>query len=161
VIAVSSGQGKLLRVSLELVDSCMETASSDVPLAVADADVFVKIQNQKSDPIINDWDSKKVDKNVDNNLSNIALQDDQSYYGKPVMSNGRYDASGIRTSSTSRDRFQNSRIHPHQVTIFTLHIFPYFLTQDKRLFYAKWRLANAKQIWANINLISANNLSQL
>jgi len=115
VIAVSSGQGKLLRVSLELVDSCMETASSDVPLAVADADVFVKIQNQKSDPIINDWDSKKVDKNLDNNLSNIALQDDQSYYGKPVMSNGRYDASGTRTSSTSRDRFQNSRIHPHQV----------------------------------------------
>ena len=46
VIAVSSGQGKLLRVSLELVDSCMETSSSDVPLAVADADVFVKIQNQ-------------------------------------------------------------------------------------------------------------------
>lgn len=117
MIAVSSGQGKLLRVSLELVDSCMETASSDVPLAVADADVFVKIQNQKSDPIINDWDSKKVDKNLDNNLSNIALQDDQSYYGKPVMSNGRYDASGTRTSSTNRDRFQNSRIHPHQVLI--------------------------------------------
>ena len=46
MIAVSSGQGKLLRVSLELVDSCMDTSSSDVPLAVADADVFVKIQNQ-------------------------------------------------------------------------------------------------------------------
>ena len=114
VIAVSSGQGKLLRVSLELVDSCIQTSSSDVPLAVADADVFVKIQTQKSDPI-NDFDSKMTDKNNDN-MSNIALQDDQSYIGKPVVSNGRLDSTGTRSSSTNRDRFQNGRIHPHQMT---------------------------------------------
>jgi transmembrane protein 132 len=85
-------------------------------LAVADADVFVKIQTQKSDPI-NDFDSKMTDKNNNDNLSNIALQDDQSYIGKPVVSNGRLDSTGTRgSSSTNRDRFQNNRIHPHQMT---------------------------------------------
>ena len=101
MIAVSSGQGKLLRVSLELVDACMETASSDVPLAVADADVVVKIQNQKVVDVKNDFIDKSVDKN---NLSNIALQDDQSYFGKPVVSNGKFDPIGSRNSVTSRDR---------------------------------------------------------
>ena len=115
MIAVSSGQGKLLRVSLELVDACMETASSDVPLAVADADVVVKIQNQKVVDVKNDFIDKSVDKN---NLSNIALQDDQSYFGKPVVSNGKFDPIGSRNSVTSRDRYHTStnRIIPHHLT---------------------------------------------
>ena len=73
---------------------------------------------QKSEPII-DWENKGSsnggDKTVDN-LSNIALQDDQSYIGKPVLSNGRFDSTGSRAGSTSRDRFANSRLHPHQMT---------------------------------------------
>ena len=116
MIAVSSGSGKLLRVSLELIDACMETSSSDVPLAVADADVVVKIQNQKTD-VKNDFVDKSVTVVVDtNNLSNIALQDDQSYHGSPVVSNGKFESVGVRSQPNGRDRSHHNRIIPHHLT---------------------------------------------
>ena len=115
MIAVSSGHGKLLRVSLELIDACMETSSSDVPLAVADADVVVKIQNQKTD-VKTDFVEKTVAVVDTNNLSNIALQDDQSYHGSPVVSNGKFESVGVRTQPAGRDRSHHNRIIPHHLT---------------------------------------------
>lgn len=92
VIAVGSGRGKLLRVSLELVDECMQPKSSNVALAVQLADVMVALRNKKAsaiEPTVDDWKMSKgrtertssVDMgDLGDILSNIALRDDHSYY---------------------------------------------------------------------------------
>lgn len=98
IIAVSSGQGKLLRVSLELVESCMDTTSSNVPLAVADAQVSVNILNQKKDILI--------EPKSDDGLNSIAVQDDQSYFGKPVTATDKYN---------SKHRFGSQRTNSSHV----------------------------------------------
>ena len=89
VIAVGSGQGQLLRTSLELVDACIPTQSSNLALAIQLADVDVKIHSKKKPTLpsqsqtntITKW--PPMTKNNNNNaddigtiLSNIALRDD-------------------------------------------------------------------------------------
>ena len=49
VIAVGNGQGQLLRTSLELIDDCMETKSSNLALAIQLADVNVQFKNSKKE----------------------------------------------------------------------------------------------------------------
>lgn len=66
VIAVGNGQGQLLRTSLELIDNCMQSKSSNLALAVQLADVNVQLKNSKVD----------LDYNMGNILSNIALRDE-------------------------------------------------------------------------------------
>ena len=100
VIALGSGQGKLLRVSLEIVDRCTQQISH-VPLAVQNANVLVKFKGTKTyetsdgkkqilfpekENMLNRKDGKErklhpglVDENA-RNLANIALQDDQGHY---------------------------------------------------------------------------------
>ena len=89
-IAVGSGQGQLLRTSLELVDACIPTQSSNLALAIQLADVDVKIHSKKKPTLpsqaqtntITKW--PPMTKNNNNNnaddigtiLSNIALRDD-------------------------------------------------------------------------------------
>ena len=48
VIAVGNGHGQLLRTSLELIDNCMETKSSNLALAIQLADVNVQFKNSKN-----------------------------------------------------------------------------------------------------------------
>ena len=47
VIAVGNGHGQLLRTSLELIDNCMETKSSNLALAIQLAEVNVQFKNSK------------------------------------------------------------------------------------------------------------------
>ena len=49
VIAVGNGQGQLLRTSLELIDNCMETKSSNLALAIQLAPVNVQFKNSKNE----------------------------------------------------------------------------------------------------------------
>ena len=51
VIALAPGQGKLLRVSLELVDHCIQSMSH-VPLAVENVNVLIRFKGSKSTPTI-------------------------------------------------------------------------------------------------------------
>ena len=79
VIAIGSGQGQLLRTSLELVDACIPTESSNLALAIQLADVDVKIHSKK--PISSDAKWPAMTENKSSNdigiiLSNIALRDD-------------------------------------------------------------------------------------
>ena len=97
VIALAPGQGKLLRVSLEMVDRCTQKISH-IPLAVQNAYVLVKFKGSKGydgdhgkfQPDNNNHLNEKeargrklhiglVDDNA-RNLANIALQDDQGHY---------------------------------------------------------------------------------
>jgi hypothetical protein len=134
VIAVGSGQGQLLRVSLELIDECMQTKSSNVALAVQLAEVDVQLRNKKdSDDQTasnnnNVWPPMTEKTNADdvaigNILSNIALRDDHSYY------NGKKAA--MRTSSTShhgrlddgeehRRYFMDAHLSPLEIGMYIL-----------------------------------------
>ena len=93
MIAVGSGSGQLISVSLELVDECMPTKSSNMALALQVADVTVSLKEKKANSngifTPNMWDSEH--ENIGNILSNIALRDDakqkhrQARVGKTAM----------------------------------------------------------------------------
>ena len=79
VIAVGSGQGQLLRTSLELVDACIPTESSNLALAIQLADVDVKIHSKKPTSSDSKWPAiteNKSSNDIGIILSNIALRDD-------------------------------------------------------------------------------------
>ena len=72
-------------MSLELVDDCMQTKSSNVALAIQLADVNVVLKDKKAKvnkfaTNVNMWDSEHED--IGNILSNIAQRDDHEYYKK-------------------------------------------------------------------------------
>ena len=78
VIAVGNGQGQLLRTSLELIDNCMETKSSNLALAIQLAPVNVQFKNSKNNevspwPTENTKDGKATEQAQDMSsiLSNI------------------------------------------------------------------------------------------
>ena len=73
VVAVGNGKGRFLRTSLELVDDCMPTKSSNLALAVQLANVNVQLKNKKVVKNDNIWQmTEKSD--MGNILSNIALR---------------------------------------------------------------------------------------
>ena len=94
VVAVGNGRGQLLRTSLELIDDCMTTKSSNMALAVQLAHVNVHLKNRKqsqeemttvsgSTSSANDlWQmtEKSGPNDMGSILSNIALRDDHSGY---------------------------------------------------------------------------------
>lgn len=116
VIAVGNGQGQLLRTSLELIDACMPTKSSNLPLAVEVANVQVHLKNTKS----NAWQTQMTSERsnsaemVGNILSNIALRDD-SGVGKLTKDYQNYD----RSSSTA-GYFNAGHLTPLEIGMYIL-----------------------------------------
>ena len=89
VVAVGNGRGQLPRTSLELIDDCMASKSSNMALAVQLAHVNVQLKNRKQPnqeemtTSANDlWQmtEKSGNRDMGSILSNIALRDDHSGY---------------------------------------------------------------------------------
>ncbi|TRY70776.1 hypothetical protein TCAL_10024 [Tigriopus californicus] len=119
VIAIGSGQGELLRVFLELADSCIQ--KSMVPLATTKVDVNVMLKEKKpffGTGVRHDFGSAQA-VNMgdlgDSLLSNIALRDDQNYF-KPAMSS----SSTARLRPTSKRSDVGNRLTPLEVGMFVL-----------------------------------------
>lgn len=115
VIAVGNGQGQLLRTSLELIDACMPTKSSNLPLAVEVADVQVHLKNTKT----NAWQTQMTSERsnsqaemVGNILSNIALRDD-SGAGKLSKDYNAYERS-------SNGGYLNGHLTPLEIGMYIL-----------------------------------------
>lgn len=83
VIAIGSGSGQLLRISLELADSCMKQNSA-LPLADASVHVTVEVESKKGGASVTSSSAPAVDMG---DLGDMALGDD---YGRnPAVSSAR------------------------------------------------------------------------
>lgn len=130
VIALAPGQGKLLRVSLEMVDRCTQKISH-IPLAVQNANVLVKFKGSKRyggkqgtfQPDDNNQMNKKDERGIklriglvdDNarNLANIALQDDQGHYYVNRDTNDQYADEKMNIASLPRSSVNDQERDNH------------------------------------------------
>ena len=103
--------GQLLRTSLELIDDCMPTKSSNMALAVQLAHVNVQLKNRKRNKqeemttqagSANDlWQmTEKSGNDMGSILSNIALRDDHSGYYTSVKGQTLTKAGGYNRQSS-------------------------------------------------------------
>ena len=101
VIAISSGSGPLLSVSLEIQDGC-DAFGQRITLISSKADVDVKLTNQDPNLRRDRFQTNELAHHASSSidmgdlgdaLSNIALRDDQNYF-KPALSSQRHYPSG-------------------------------------------------------------------
>ena len=110
IIAVGSGHGRLLRVSLELADECIQKMSN-IPLAAKDSVVTVKLKNEKPDSLFDVATSKKT--YLDGSMQNIALQDEQRNYAKDSekLRNAKQVVVSVRNSGGQSEHHSFNRAH--------------------------------------------------
>ena len=140
VVAVGNGRGQLLRTSLELIDDCMASKSSNMALAVQLAHVNVQLKNRKQPDqeemttSANDlWQMTEKSGNrrdMGSILSNIALRDDHSGYYTNVKGQTLAKA-GTHIRQSAPGYFMDGHLTPlgkhiiHISLLTTIHCFEF------------------------------------